>query len=72
MDNATKLFWLMRRQSLEKDLQYKKTLYSLAQKAWSEDMTYEEVSAMSRLEVEIQDLEKELNDPDDPFKSTQA
>lgn len=72
MDNTTKLFWIMRRQSLEEDLRYKKTLYSLAQQAWSEDMTDEEVLAMSRLEVEIQDLEKDLNNPDDPFRSTQA
>lgn len=69
MDNTTKLFWLMRRQSLEKDLKYKKTLYSLAQKAWSENMTDEEVSAMTRLEVEICDLEEALKDPEDPYKN---
>lgn len=62
MDNTTKLFWLMRRQSLEKDLKYKKTLYVLAQKAWSEDITDEEVQAITRLELEIQELEKDLND----------
>ena len=72
MDNTTKLFWLMRRQSLEKDLKYKKTLYSLAQKAWSEDITDEEVQAMTRLELEIQKLEKDLNDHDESFKEPQA
>lgn len=72
MDNTTKFFWLMRRQSLEKDLRYKKTLYSLVQKAWSEDITEEEAAAMTRLEVEIQELERDLNDQDDPFKDTQA
>ena len=72
MDNTTKFFWLMRRQSLEKDLRYKKTLYKLGQKAWSEDMTDEEVAAMTRLEVEIQELERDLNDQDEPFKDTQA
>lgn len=72
MDNMTKLFWAMRRQSLEKDLKYKKTLYSLAQKAWSEDITNEEVQVMTRLELEIQELEKDLNDPGDPFKEPQA
>lgn len=72
MDNTTKFFWLMRRQSLEKDLRYKKTLYNLAQKAWSEDITEEEVAAMTRLELEIQELERDLNDQDDPFKDTQA
>ena len=72
MDNTTKLFWLMRRQSLEKDLKYKKALYSLAQKAWSEDITDEEVQAMTRLELEIQELEKDLSDPGDPFKEPQA
>lgn len=72
MDNTTKFFWLMRRQSLEKDLRYKKTLYKLVQKAWSKDITDEEVAAMTRLEVEIQELERDLNDQDDPFKDTQA
>ena len=72
MDNTTKLFWLMRRQSLEKDLKYKKTLYSLAQKAWSEDITDKEVQAMDRLELEIRELENSLNDPEDPFKDSQA
>ena len=72
MDNTTKLFWLIRRQSLEKDLKYKKTLYSLAQKAWSEDITDKEVQAMDRLELEILELENNLNDQEDPFKDSQA
>ena len=32
MDNTTKLFWLMRRQSLEEELNYQRTLRELIQK----------------------------------------
>lgn len=44
MDNTTKFFWLMRRQTLEKELKYQQTLRELVQnnkdrneEVWDED-----------------------------------
>lgn len=62
MDNTTKFFWLMRRQTLEKELKYQQTLRELVQnnkdrneEAWDEDEA-------SKTERVLRGLEEDLKD----------
>ena len=71
MDNTTKFFWLMRRQTLEKELKYQQTLRELVQnnkdrneEAWDEDE--DEASktewVLQEIDEKIQGLEEDLKD----------
>lgn len=60
MTNTEKFFWALRNQSLTEELEYKKTLLGLCQKAWSEEQTWQETKAVCKLESEIKSLEEQL------------
>ena len=69
MDNTTKLFWLMRRQSLEKELKYQRTLRELVQnnkdrnkEVWDEDEASKTKWVLQQIDEKIKDLEDELKD----------
>ena len=66
MDNTVKLFWLMRKQALEEELNKCKKLperIQLSWEAWSDD--WEAVKVATSLELKIKDLEKEINETPD-------
>ena len=69
MDNTTKLFWLMRRQSLEKELKYQQTLRELVQnnkerneEVWDEDEASKTEWVLQEIDEKIQSLEEDLKD----------
>ena len=71
MDNTTKFFRLMRRQSIEKELKYQQTLRELVQKnndrnevLWDEDdaEAYETDWVLQQIDEEIQSLKEKLKD----------
>lgn len=69
MDNTTKLFWLMRRQTLEKELKYQQTLRELVQnnKDRNEEVLDEDEASktewvLQEIDEKIQGLEEELKD----------
>ena len=69
MDNTTKLFWLMRRQALEKELKYQQTLRELVQnnkdrneEVWDEDETSKTEWVLQEIDEKIHGLEEDLKD----------
>lgn len=69
MDNTTKLFWLMRRESLEKELKYQRTLRELVQnnkdrneEVWDEDEASKTKLVLQQIDEKIKSLEDELKD----------
>ena len=61
MDNNLKFFWLMRKQTLEEELNKCKKLQEMIQlswEAWSDD--WEAVKVATSLELRIDELEKEI------------
>ena len=69
MDNTTKFFWLMRRQTLEKELKYQQTLRELVQNnkdrnegVWDEDEASKTEWVLQEIDKKIQGLEEELKD----------
>lgn len=69
MDNTTKFFWLMRRQTLEKELKYQQTLRELVQnnkdrneEVWDEDEASKTECVLQEIDEKIQGLEEELKD----------
>ncbi len=69
MDNTTKFFWLMRRQTLEKELKYQQTLRELVQnnkdrneEAWDEDEASKTAWVLQEIDEKIRGLEEDLKD----------
>ena len=69
MDNNTKFFWLMRKQSLEEELKYQKTLRELIQNnkdrnedVWDEDEAEKTAWVLTAIDQKIDELEKEINE----------
>lgn len=69
MDNTTKFFWLMRRQTLEKELKYQQTLRELVQnnkdrneEAWDEDEASKTEWVLQEIDEKIHGLEEDLKD----------
>lgn len=69
MDNTTKLFWLMRKEALEKELKYQQTLRELVQnnkdrnkEVWDEDEASKTEWVLQEIAKKIQGLEEDLND----------
>lgn len=69
MDNTTKLFWLMRRQTLEKELKYQQTLRELVQnnkdrneEVWDEDEASKTEWVLHEIDEKIHGLEEDLED----------
>lgn len=69
MDNTTKFFWLMRRQTLEKELKYQRTLRELIQnnkdrneEVWDEDEASKTEWVLQEINEKIQGLEEDLKD----------
>lgn len=66
MDNNTKFFWLLRKQSLEEQLEKCKKLkemIDLSQHIWSEDC--EAVLVAAKLAEKIEELEKDIEETPD-------
>ena len=75
MDNTTKLFWVLRRRTLEEELSYNLTLKRLLEKASAAGL-YDDVDDMAAyvfltLDDKIDSLRIELADPDDPANATE-
>ena len=76
MDNTTKFFWAMRRNTLEEELNYNLTLKGLLEKASAAGL-YDDDDEMSaykiilELDSKIASLKTELADPDDPANATE-
>ena len=69
MDNTTKFFWLMRRQTLEKELNYQQTLRELVQnnkdrneEVWDEDEASKTEWVLQEIDEKIHGLEEDLKD----------
>lgn len=69
MDNTTKFFWLMRRQTLEKELKYQHTLRELVQnnkdrneEVWDEDEASKTEWVLQEIDEKIHGLEEDLKD----------
>ena len=69
MDNTTKFFWLMRRQTLEKELKYQQTLRELVQnnkdrneEVWDEDEASKTEWVLQEINEKIRSLEEDLKD----------
>lgn len=69
MGNTTKFFWLMRRQSLEKELKYQRTLRELVQnnkdrneEVWDEDEASKTEWVLQEIDKKIHGLEEDLKD----------
>lgn len=69
MDNTTKFFWLMRRQTLEKELKYQQTLRELVQnnkdrneEVWDEDEASKTEWVLQEINEKIHGLEEDLKD----------
>lgn len=77
MDNTTKLFWELRRRTLEEELSYNLTLKRLLEKASAAGL-YDDVDdahmaayVFLTLDDKIDSLRIELSDPDDPANATE-
>lgn len=69
MDINTKFFWLMRKQSLEDDLRYQKTLRELIQNnkdrnedVWDEDESEKTTWVLEKINETIKELEEGINE----------
>lgn len=69
MDNTTKFFWLMRRQTLEKELKYQQTLRELVQnnkdrneEVWDEDEASKTEWVLQEIDEKIHGLEEDLKE----------
>ena len=69
MDINTKFFWLMRKQSLEEDLKYQKTLRELIQNnkdrnedVWDKDEAEKTTWVLTEIDQKIDELEKRINE----------
>lgn len=69
MDNTTKFFWLMRKQSLEEDLKYQKTLKELIQNNkdrnedfWDDDEAEKTAWVLEKINETIKGLEEGINE----------
>ena len=69
MDNTTKFLWLMRRQTLEKELKYQQTLRELVQnnkdrneEVWDEDEASKTEWVLQEIDKKIHGLEEDLKD----------
>lgn len=69
MDNTAKFFWLMRRQTLEKELKYQQTLRELVQnnkdrneEVWDEDEASKTEWVLQEIDEKIHGLEEDLKD----------
>lgn len=69
MDNTTKFFWLMRRQTLEEELKYQQTLRELVQnnkdrneEVWDEDEASKTEWVLQKIDEKIHGLEEDLKD----------
>lgn len=76
MDNTTKLFWALRRRTLEEELSYNLTLKRLLEKASAAGLYNDEDELMAAyvnltLDDKIDSLRIELADPDDPANATE-
>lgn len=77
MDNTTKIFWALRRRTLEEELSYNLTLKRLLEKASAaglyDNADDEHMAAyvFLTLDDKIDSLRIELADPDDPANATE-
>lgn len=76
MDNTTKLFWALRRRTLEEELSYNLTLKRLLERARAAGLYNDEDELMAAyvfltLDDKIDSLRIELSDPDDPANATE-